>query len=123
ASYEGQDDIQLMRFANYFGRTFSDSILADLANQQGVTKGSKKGAQTTSSKSQAAISGVIEARRRLSGKTTLTEKSRSRRYFFCAGKWHRRVSASAPVRPMEQLIDGVASVCQDEMWFDSMSFL
>ena len=29
-----------------------DNILADLANQQGVTKGSKKGAQTTSSKSQ-----------------------------------------------------------------------
>ncbi|GKB21254.1 hypothetical protein Tco_0855177, partial [Tanacetum coccineum] len=51
------------------------------------------------------------------------KKSRSRKYFFCAGKWHRRVSASAPVRPMEQLIDGVASVCQDEMWFDSMSFL
>ncbi|GJT08824.1 transmembrane protein 214-like protein [Tanacetum coccineum] len=116
ASYEGQDDIQLMRFADYFGRAFSgvpasqfpwvklfrespiakvadnpvshiseavyktsvdwinkrspealrafflwslDSILADLANQQGVTKGSKKGAQTTSSKSQVGLFVVL----------------------------------------------------------------
>ncbi|GJY88020.1 clathrin interactor EPSIN 1 [Tanacetum coccineum] len=107
ASYEGQDDIQLMRFTDYFGQAFLpvlqfrwvnllsvtlprlqiipchiflragvyktsvewinkqytealrdfflsylDNILADLANQQGVTKGSRKGAHTTFSKSQ-----------------------------------------------------------------------
>ncbi|KAL8471048.1 hypothetical protein ACS0TY_033572 [Phlomoides rotata] len=111
-SYEEQQDIQLMRFADYFGRAFSavsaaqfpwlklfresmlakiadvpvsyisesvykisvdwinhcslealdtfvlwllDCILADLASQQVVTKGSKKGGQPTSSKSQVAI--------------------------------------------------------------------
>ncbi|KAK6146755.1 hypothetical protein DH2020_020624 [Rehmannia glutinosa] len=111
-SYEGQQDIQLMRFADYFGRAFStvsasqfpwlklfresavakiadvpvsyiseavyktsvdwinhrspealgtfvvwslDGILADLAAQQSGTKGSKKGGQTASSKSQVAI--------------------------------------------------------------------
>ncbi|KAB5538069.1 hypothetical protein DKX38_015602 [Salix brachista] len=108
-SYEGQQEIQLMRFADYFGRAFSavsssqfpwvkmfrentvakladiplshisdavyktaadwinqlsiaalgsfvlwslDSILADLASQQGGSKGSKKGVQQASSKSQ-----------------------------------------------------------------------
>ncbi|KAK6122258.1 hypothetical protein DH2020_043991 [Rehmannia glutinosa] len=111
-SYEGQQDIQLMRFADYFGRAFStvsasqfpwlklfresavakiadvpvsyiseavyktsvdwinhrspealgtfvvwslDGILADLAAQQSGTKGSKKGGQPASSKSQVAI--------------------------------------------------------------------
>lgn len=111
-SYEGQQDIQLMRFADYFGRAFSsvsasqfpwlkmfresalakiadipvsyvsetvyktsvdwinhrsyealgtfvlwslDGILADFAIQQSGTKGSKKGVQQTSSKSQVAI--------------------------------------------------------------------
>ncbi|KAL2518839.1 Protein of unknown function DUF2359 [Abeliophyllum distichum] len=111
-SYEGQQDIQLMRFADYFGRAFSavsasqfpwlklfresalskiadipvsyiseavyktsvdwinqhsyealgsfvlwslDSILADLSHQQTGSKGSKKGGQPTSSKSQVAM--------------------------------------------------------------------
>ncbi|CAI9785458.1 unnamed protein product [Fraxinus pennsylvanica] len=111
-SYEGQQDIQLMRFADYFGRAFSavsgsqfpwfklfresalskiaevpisyiseavykisvdwinqhsyealgsfvlwslDSILADMAHPQTGSKGSKKGGQPTSSKSQVAI--------------------------------------------------------------------
>ncbi|KAL3830778.1 hypothetical protein ACJIZ3_019580 [Penstemon smallii] len=111
-SYEGQQDIQLMRFADYFGRAFSavtasqfpwlklfresavakiadvpvsyiseavyktsvdwinhrsyealgtfvlwslDGILADLAIQQNGSKGSKKGGQPASSKSQIAI--------------------------------------------------------------------
>ncbi|KAK4423430.1 hypothetical protein Salat_1925800 [Sesamum alatum] len=111
-SYEGQQDIQLMRFADYFGRAFSgvsasqfpwlklfrespvakiadvpvsyisesvyktsvdwinhrsyealgtivvwslDGILADLASQQLGSKGSKKGGQPASSKSQVAI--------------------------------------------------------------------
>ncbi|KAJ6318406.1 hypothetical protein OIU76_013867 [Salix suchowensis] len=111
-SYEGQQEIQLMRFADYFGRAFSsvissqfpwvkmfrentvarladiplshiseavyktsadwinqrsivalgsfvqwslDSILADLASQQGGSKGSKKGVQQASSKSQVVI--------------------------------------------------------------------
>ncbi|CAI9779135.1 unnamed protein product [Fraxinus pennsylvanica] len=111
-SYEGQQDIQLMRFADYFGRAFAavsssqfpwlklfrestvekiaevpvsyiseavyktsvdwinhcsyealdsfvlwslDGIFADLAAQQLGSKGSKKGAQPTSSKSQVAI--------------------------------------------------------------------
>ncbi|KAI3733832.1 hypothetical protein L6452_13289 [Arctium lappa] len=112
ASFETQQEIQLMRFADYFGRAFSsvsasqfpwvkllresavakvadnpvahipeavyktsvdwisnrslealgsfvlwslDSILADFASQQGNAKGSKKGAQKTSSKSQVGI--------------------------------------------------------------------
>ncbi|KAL3824239.1 hypothetical protein ACJIZ3_020268 [Penstemon smallii] len=111
-SYEGQQDIQLMRFADYFGRAFSavsssqfpwlklfresavakiadvpvsyvtdvvyktsvdwinqrsyealgtfvlwslDAILADMAIQQPASKGSKKGGQPASSKSQVAI--------------------------------------------------------------------
>ncbi|XP_051148403.1 uncharacterized protein LOC127263434 [Andrographis paniculata] len=111
-SYEGQQDIQLMRFADYFGRAFSavsasqfpwlklfrespvakisdvpvsyisetvyktsvdwinqrsnealvtfviwslDGILADLATQLSGSKGSKKGGQPTTSKSQVAI--------------------------------------------------------------------
>ncbi|KAL8463660.1 hypothetical protein ACS0TY_034349 [Phlomoides rotata] len=115
-SYEGQQDIQLMRFADYFGRAFSavsaaqfpwlklfressvakitdvpvsyisesvyktsvdwinhrsyealetfvlwllDCIVADLATQQVVSKGSKKGGQPTSSKSQVAIFSVL----------------------------------------------------------------
>ncbi|KAL7000930.1 hypothetical protein U1Q18_002082 [Sarracenia purpurea var. burkii] len=116
ASYESQQEIQLMRFADYFGRAFSavsasqfpwtklfrdstvakiadipvthipegvyktsvdwinqrsseslqsfalwslDSIFADLANQHASVKGSKKGAQPTSSKSQVAIFAVL----------------------------------------------------------------
>ncbi|XP_057441977.1 uncharacterized protein LOC130733736 [Lotus japonicus] len=116
ASYDTQQDIQLMRFADYFGRAFSsvggaqfpwlktfkestvakmvdvplsnisepiykistdwishrspealgsfvlwslDSILADLASHQGVVKGSKKGVQQPSSKSQVAIFMVL----------------------------------------------------------------
>ncbi|XP_022984678.1 uncharacterized protein LOC111482886 [Cucurbita maxima] len=115
-SYETQQDIQLMRFADYFGRAFSDvsasqfpwvkmfrespvakivdtplshisedvykasvdwlnkrslealnsfvlwsldSILADFAAQQASAKGSKKGAQHASSKSQVAIFVVL----------------------------------------------------------------
>ncbi|KAG5240493.1 DUF2359 domain-containing protein [Salix suchowensis] len=101
-SYEGQQEIQLMRFADYFGRAFSsvissqfpwiplshiseavyktsadwinqrsivalgsfvqwslDSILADLASQQGGSKGSKKGVQQASSKSQVAMFVVL----------------------------------------------------------------
>ncbi|KAK4430316.1 hypothetical protein Salat_1332300 [Sesamum alatum] len=115
-SYEGQQDIQLMRFADYFGRAFSavsasqfpwlklfresavakiadvpvsyipesvyktavdwinhcsyealgtfvlwllDGILADLATQQLGSKGSKKGVQPASSKSQVAIFSVL----------------------------------------------------------------
>ncbi|XP_011038613.1 PREDICTED: uncharacterized protein LOC105135446 [Populus euphratica] len=115
-SYEGQQEILLMRFADYFGRAFSavnssqfpwvkmfrentvaklvdiplshisdavyktaadwinqlsiaalgsfvlwclDSILADLASQQGGSKGSKKGTQQASSKSQVAIFVVL----------------------------------------------------------------
>ncbi|KAA8532553.1 hypothetical protein F0562_032631 [Nyssa sinensis] len=79
-SYESQQHIQLMRFADYFGRAFSAvsgsqvsmgknvqgvhgckdsrctySILADLASQQAGGKGSKKGVQQISSKSQVAI--------------------------------------------------------------------
>ncbi|KAI3731540.1 hypothetical protein L1987_62729 [Smallanthus sonchifolius] len=49
--------------------------------------------------------------------------SRSRKYFFCSGKWNRRVSNSLPVRPLEELTSGVASGCQEEMWFDTMSIL
>ncbi|KAF9674009.1 hypothetical protein SADUNF_Sadunf10G0083200 [Salix dunnii] len=116
-SYEGQQEIQLMRFADYFGRAFSavsssqfpwvkmfrentvakladiplshisdavyktaadwinqlsiaalgsfvlwslDSILADLASQQGGSKGSKKGVQQASSKSQASNSAELQ---------------------------------------------------------------
>lgn len=116
ASYESKEDIQLMRFADYFGRAFSavnssqfpwmkmfrestvakiahvplchisdvvyktsvdwinqrssealgsfvlwslDCILSDLASQQAVTKGSKKGLQHASLKSQAAIFVVL----------------------------------------------------------------
>ncbi|XP_077219839.1 uncharacterized protein LOC143854020 [Tasmannia lanceolata] len=115
-SYESQQDIQLMRFADYFARTFSsvsasqfpwtkifkestlakivdiplcyiheavyktstdwisqrsaevlgpfvlwslDSILADLASQQGPAKGSKKSVQQPSSKAQVAIFVVL----------------------------------------------------------------
>ncbi|KAI4313759.1 hypothetical protein L6164_026714 [Bauhinia variegata] len=115
-SYESQQDIQMMRFADYFGRAFSavsasqfpwvklfrespvakiadnpishisddvyktsidwinkrsleslssvvlwslDSILADLANQNAVAKGSKKGVQQATSKSQVAIFVVL----------------------------------------------------------------
>ncbi|KAL8229991.1 hypothetical protein R6Q57_014891 [Mikania cordata] len=115
-SFEEQQDIQLMRFADYFGRAFSsvnasqfpwvklfrdspvskvadnpvsdipeavykisvdwinkrsmealgsfflwslDSILADLASQLGGAKGSKKGAQKTSSKSQVGLLVVV----------------------------------------------------------------
>ncbi|KAJ6689564.1 hypothetical protein OIU85_005925 [Salix viminalis] len=115
-SYEGQQEIQLMRFADYFGRAFSavtssqfpwvkmfrentvarladiplshiseavyktsadwinqrsivalgsfvqwslDSVLADLASQQGGSKGSKKGVQQASSKSQVAMFVVL----------------------------------------------------------------
>ncbi|KAJ6356737.1 hypothetical protein OIU78_004772 [Salix suchowensis] len=115
-SYEGQQEIQLMRFADYFGRAFSavsssqfpwvkmfrentvakladiplshisdavyktaadwinqlsiaalgsfvlwslDSILADLVSQQGGSKGSKKGVQQASSKSQVAMFVVL----------------------------------------------------------------
>ncbi|KAF7827640.1 transmembrane protein 214-B-like [Senna tora] len=115
-SYEQQQEIQLMRFADYFGRAFSavsssqfpwmklfresavakivdvplshisdavyktsvdwisqrspealssfvlwslDSILVDLASQQAVAKGSKKGAQQATSKSQVAIFVVL----------------------------------------------------------------
>ncbi|CAK7326768.1 unnamed protein product [Dovyalis caffra] len=115
-SYEGQQEIQLMRFADYFGRAFAavnssqfpwvkmfrestvakladiplshisdavyktsadwinqrsvaalgsfilwslDSILADLASQQGGSKGSKKGVQQASSKSQVAMFVVL----------------------------------------------------------------
>ncbi|KAL9389650.1 hypothetical protein Peur_018255 [Populus x canadensis] len=115
-SYEGQQEILLMRFADYFGRAFSavnssqfpwvkmfrentvakladiplshisdavyktaadwinqlsiaalgsfvlwclDSILADLASQQGGSKGSKKGIQQASSKSQVAMFVVL----------------------------------------------------------------
>ncbi|KAL3578359.1 hypothetical protein D5086_019863 [Populus alba] len=115
-SYEGQQEILLMRFADYFGRAFSavnssqfpwvkmfrentvakladiplshisdavyktaadwinqlsiaalgsfvlwclDSILADLASQQGSSKGSKKVAQQASSKSQVAMFVVL----------------------------------------------------------------
>uniref|UniRef100_A0A2P2LD02 Uncharacterized protein MANES_15G131000 n=1 Tax=Rhizophora mucronata TaxID=61149 RepID=A0A2P2LD02_RHIMU len=115
-SYEGQQEIQLMRFADYFGRAFSavssaqfpwmkifrestvakitdiplshisdavyktstdwinqhsvealvsfvtwslDSILADLAGQHAGSKGSKKGVQQASSKSQVAIFVVL----------------------------------------------------------------
>ncbi|KAK9051072.1 hypothetical protein SSX86_027698 [Deinandra increscens subsp. villosa] len=115
-SFEGQQDIQLMRFADYFGRAFSsvpasqfpwvklfrespvakvadnpvshipeavyrtsvdwinkrsmealssfllwalDSILVDLASQLGGTKGFKKGAQKTSSKSQVGLFVVL----------------------------------------------------------------
>ncbi|KAI4357613.1 hypothetical protein L6164_001552 [Bauhinia variegata] len=116
ATYESQQDIQMMRFADYFGRAFSavsasqfpwvklfrespvakiadnpishisddvyktsidwinkrsleslssivlwslDSILADLAIQNAVAKGSKKGVQQTTSKSQVAIFVVL----------------------------------------------------------------
>ncbi|RYR64117.1 hypothetical protein Ahy_A03g010258 isoform B [Arachis hypogaea] len=116
SSYEKQQDIQMMRFADYFGRAFSavnasqfpwvklfrespvakivdvpfshipdavyktsadwinqrspealssfvlwalDSILADLASQQTVAKGSKKAVQQVSSKSQVAIFAVL----------------------------------------------------------------
>ncbi|KAI3720131.1 hypothetical protein L6452_21041 [Arctium lappa] len=115
-SFEAQQEIQLMRFADYFGRAFSsvtasqfpwvkllrespvakvadnpvshipeavyktsvdwinkrsmealgsfflwslDSILADFASQQGGGKGSKKGAQKTSSKSQVGLFVVL----------------------------------------------------------------
>ncbi|KAF7808673.1 transmembrane protein 214-B-like [Senna tora] len=115
-SYETQQDIQMMRFADYFGRAFSavsssqfpwmklfrestvaklteiplshisdvvyktsidwinqrslealssfvlwslDSILADLASQQAVAKGSKKAVQHTTSKSQVAMFVVL----------------------------------------------------------------
>ncbi|KAL8230024.1 hypothetical protein R6Q57_014924 [Mikania cordata] len=51
------------------------------------------------------------------------KSSRSRKYFFCSGKWNKRVSTCVPVRPIEELTNGVASDCQDEMWFDSMSIL
>ncbi|KAA8538680.1 hypothetical protein F0562_028288 [Nyssa sinensis] len=74
-SYESQQHIQLMRFADYFSRAFSatsvdwinqrsyealgsfvlwslDSILANLASQQTGAKGSKKGVQQISSNSQ-----------------------------------------------------------------------
>ncbi|KAD7116517.1 hypothetical protein E3N88_03785 [Mikania micrantha] len=49
------------------------------------------------------------------------KSSRSRKYFFCSGKWNKRVSTCVPVRPIEELTNGVAPDCQDEMWFDSMS--
>ncbi|XP_076923771.1 protein ENHANCED DISEASE RESISTANCE 2-like [Bidens hawaiensis] len=48
--------------------------------------------------------------------------SRSRKYFFCSGKWNRRVSTSVPLR-VEEFANGVASGRQEEMWFDSMSML
>ncbi|GFY87693.1 transmembrane protein [Actinidia rufa] len=76
ASYESQQDILLMRFADYFGRAFAlvntstdwlnqrsyealgsfvlwslDSILSDLAIHQGAAKGSKKAVQQAASKS------------------------------------------------------------------------
>nr|XP_043626789.1 uncharacterized protein LOC122598251 [Erigeron canadensis] len=51
------------------------------------------------------------------------KKSRSRKYIFCSGKWHRRVSSSAPVRPVAQHRDSDASIYQEETWFDSMSVL
>ncbi|KAK9074582.1 hypothetical protein SSX86_007180 [Deinandra increscens subsp. villosa] len=49
--------------------------------------------------------------------------SRSRRYIFCSGKWNRRVSTSAPIRHDEEFTNGVASGCQEETWYDSMSIL
>ncbi|XP_023732409.1 uncharacterized protein LOC111880229 [Lactuca sativa] len=41
------------------------------------------------------------------------KKSRSGKFFFCSGKWYRRVSSSAPI----------TAVCQEETWFDSVSIL
>ncbi|KAL4586788.1 hypothetical protein LXL04_011432 [Taraxacum kok-saghyz] len=51
------------------------------------------------------------------------KRSRSGKFFFCSGKWHRRVPSSAPVRPLEQFANDVVPVCQEETWFDSMSIL
>ncbi|KAI7752764.1 hypothetical protein M8C21_021196 [Ambrosia artemisiifolia] len=44
--------------------------------------------------------------------------SRSRKYFFCSGKWNRRVSTSVPLS-----VEEFAKGCQEETWFDSMSIL
>ncbi|KAK1413738.1 hypothetical protein QVD17_35518 [Tagetes erecta] len=51
------------------------------------------------------------------------KRSKSRKYFFCSGKWSGRVSTSVPLRLDEEFTNDVASTCQDEMWFDSMSIL
>ncbi|PPD71699.1 hypothetical protein GOBAR_DD31407 [Gossypium barbadense] len=78
SSYETQQDIQLMRFADYFGRAFasvnaaqfpwlklfkestvSKLVDADLASHQGATKGSKKVPQPALSKSLVAIFVVL----------------------------------------------------------------